>query len=623
MRRVTVMLAGIFVLVGIASGALGAGSKCSSAKEKAAGKKAACKLGVYSKAASKGTTVDGGKLAACTTKYSAAFSKAESRGDCIAPSGDAGAIESKVDAFVTDVNNTITTGGPSPSKCQASKIKAAGKKAGCILSVEAKGTSKGVAPDAGKIQTCKTKFSAASTKADSGSDCGAASGDTAAIETKVDMFTDDASGELTTATTTSTTTTSTTSTSTTSTSTTSTSTTTLPTTTTTTTSTTTLPTTTSSTTTTTHTTTTTTHTTTTTTTSTTTTTTHTTTTTTHTTTTTTTSTTLRLGFTVNPGTTSCGSAGLGVPPSAPTSGNVDSNTTCTTSLSTLGLGCLYFGGGAATVVAGGAIPDGSTSFLNLSGASTLVASSGTNSDNCTKGAGPGKHCVNNNTLPSCTSDVNCGGSAGSCALDANCNFGPPLPIVSPPPFGSLTTCVLNVVQSDASGTVTQGTGDSSISLPLSSRVYITGNTTSPCPKCLSGHCDPTWKTNTATTSPDTNAVCTAVGTKMTTNQCRPSLPGFQAPLPVSLNPLTTGTTFLTSATGMFCPQNNAGAFGQTMAQCITETGMVGGDLTDHLAHNSHLVSVFCIPSTGNAAVDGVADLPGPGAFSLNGNAQLQ
>jgi len=33
--------------------------------------------------------------------------------------------------------------------------------------------------------------------------------------------------------------------------------------------------------------------------------------------------------------------------------------------------------------------------------------------------------------------------------------------------------------------------------------------------------------------------------------------------------------------------------------------------------------VFCIPSTGNAAVDGVADLPGPGAIGLNGVVQLQ
>ncbi len=503
----------------------------------------------------------------------------------------------------------------------------------------------------------------------------------------------------------------------------------------------------------------------------------------------------QLKFTVSPGTTSCGSAGLTVPPSAPTSGNVDSNTACSTSLSTLGLGCLYFGGGNGTIVAGGAIPDGSTSILDLSpptngcasakikaaganaacalklesgeakkgveedetklggcgakmGASftkaetkppclttgdtgaiqakidafvndlatttateggaasscdagklkaagadaacrlklesgaakkgvpadpakvaacdaklgpaftkaelkppctatgdaatvqgkiiafvsdatgelappSLKGSAGTSSDNCTVGAGPATHCVNNNTLPACTTDANCGGANGACALDANCFFGPPLPIPSPAPFTALTTCVLNVVQTSATGTGNSATGSSTISLPLSSRVYITGNNASPCPKCLTGHCDPTWKTNTSTTSPDTNAVCTAVGSKMTTNQCRPSLPGFQAPLPVSLNPLTTGTTSETAASGLFCPnQNNAGAFGQASAQCVTETGAPAGSLLDNAPHNAHLVSVFCIPSTGAAAVDGVADLPGPGAFSLNGNAQL-
>ena len=351
------------------------------------------------------------------------------------------------------------------------------------------------------------------------------------------------------------------------------------------------------------------------------------TTTTTTTTTSTTTTTTRnftsLSFTTLVGTTSCGPAGLATPPPPPTSGELDSDTAGTTKLVDLGLGCLYFGGGAATVVAGGKIPDGATSFLNISGPGTLSGSTGTGPANCTVGAGPGRHCVNNNSLPSCTSDINCGGSAGSCALDANCFFGPPLPIVSPPPFGSLTTCVLNVVQTNAGGTFTQSTGDSTVSLPLSSRVYITGNTVSPCPKCLSGACDPSWKTNTNTTSPDTGAACTPVGAQLTTIQCRPSLPGFQAPLPVDLTPLTSGTASATAANGIFCPnQTDAGAFGQPSTQRIAETGLAAGNLGDGAPHNSHLGSVFCIPATGNAAVDGVADLPGPGAIGLNGTAQL-
>ena len=163
-----------------------------------------------------------------------------------------------------------------------------------------------------------------------------------------------------------------------------------------------------------------------------------------------------------------------------------------------------------------------------------------------------------------------------------------------------------------------------MSLPLSSRVYISGNTASPCPKCISGACDPTWKTNTGTTSPDTGAACTPTGAQLTTIDCRPSLPGFQAPLPVDLTPLTTGTASKTAANGLFCPmQNDAGAFGQPGTQCITETGLPAGDISDGAPHNSNLASVFCIPATGNAAVDGVADLPGPGAIGLNGAAQLQ
>ena len=38
-------------------------------------------------------------------------------------------------------------------------------------------------------------------------------------------------------------------------------------------------------------------------------------------------------------------------------------------------------------------------------------------------------------------------------------------------------------------------------------------------------------------------------------------------------------------------------------------------------HPSKLASVFCIPKTNNAAIDPAANLPGPGAFSITGNAQ--
>jgi hypothetical protein len=76
---------------------------------------------------------------------------------------------------------------------------------------------------------------------------------------------------------------------------------------------------------------------------------------------------------------------------------------------------------------------------------------------------------------------------------------------------------------------------------------------------------------------------------------------------------------LASSTG----QVDAGAFGQATTKCVAETGTPAGNLSDGQPHPAVLGSVFCIPATGNAAVDGVADLPGPGAIGLNGVAQLQ
>ena len=72
-----------------------------------------------------------------------------------------------------------------------------------------------------------------------------------------------------------------------------------------------------------------------------------------------------------------------------------------------------------------------------------------------------------------------------------------------------------------------------------------------------------------------------------------------------------------------CQQHNPGAFGFGTAQTITENGSPGGDLTDGAGHASTLVSIFCVPPTFNPSVDNTGDLPGPGAVSLPGTAQLQ
>ncbi len=321
----------------------------------------------------------------------------------------------------------------------------------------------------------------------------------------------------------------------------------------------------------------------------------------------------KLAFTTTPGTTSCGPPTLGTPPAPPLSGELDSDAACTTKLKNLGLGCLYVGGGNNTIVPPNRIPDASTSYFGISG-TNLVADAGTGPTTCTKGAGPGRHCIaSTNTGMVCTSDAECGGLAGSCALDANCFFGPPVPIPNPT-FQTLSTCVVNVIQTNAGGTFDAGSGDATVSMPLSSRVFLTANFTAPCPLCVAGTCN---------AGPRVNLACTAVGSLGTSFDCPPAAIGFQAPLPVTLAPLTTGAATMGVSNGLFCPEQiHAGAFGVTGARCVKETGSPAGSLIDGASHPAALGAAFCIAKTGAAAVDTVTDLPGPGAVGLKGTVQL-
>jgi hypothetical protein len=333
-----------------------------------------------------------------------------------------------------------------------------------------------------------------------------------------------------------------------------------------------------------------------------------------------------LKFTTVPGTTGCGGAGLIPAATAPLSGQLYSDTAHTTPIAGggLGLGCLYIGGGHAISVPPDQIPDGSSEILGVSGG-TLSANAGTGRADCTQGAAATKHCIGaDNFGSSCSGDANCKISLpDSCAVDAKCYFGPPLPI----PNGGLSTCVLNVIKTDASGTVNASTGDTSISLPLFSRTYLTANATSPCPKCDG--------TNHCVGGQNPGGMCSPVGTEPlgpTSLDCPPAAGFFLAQLNVDLTPLTSGAASKTASDGNFCASigqgtnptsGQAGAFGETTAKAIVENGLPGGDLTDNLGHNAHLASVFCIPMTGNLSIDIAADLPGPGSIGLNGTAQLQ
>src|SRR5439155_341042 len=240
---------------------------------------------------------------------------------------------------------------------------------------------------------------------------------------------------------------------------------------------------------------------------------------------------LSLKYTTAPGTSSCGGTSLSPGPTAPFSGEIDSDTACTAKIADLGSSCLYIGGGA-----NGAVPN--------------------------------------------------------------------------PAIASLASCNLNVVASDASGTGNPATGDATVDIPLQTRVYITANNGSPCPKCNCGTppCSGSGATG-CTFGPSKGGACSTSSTtgnpatSNTSQDCPPEVGGglFNGALAVELNPLTTGSASVTNISGTgsgnFCAgQVHAGAFGQRSTQCITETGMAAGDLTDGAPHAAREGVVFCIPA---------------------------
>src|SRR5215472_16764129 len=158
MKRVTVMFVGALAVCGLAASAHAA-NKCQGAKIKDAGKKASCLAGLYSKQAAAGGTIDPAKVAKCQAKVSAAYDKLESKPGCNT-TGDKGAIESKVDAFVDDLVSELAV-GTLPNACQGAKIKDAGKKAQCVTGLQAKVAAAGGTIDPAKLAKCQADVSAA------------------------------------------------------------------------------------------------------------------------------------------------------------------------------------------------------------------------------------------------------------------------------------------------------------------------------------------------------------------------------------------------------------------------------------------------------------------------------
>src|SRR5262245_45644047 len=150
--------AALVIVIALATSGTARADKCTGAKLKAVGKKEAGLLACESKVAAKNDTSG---LAACRSKviakFSTAFAKAGScPGDQTRCEDIADGCDSAIAAFLTDTF---------PSKCEASKRKAAGKLAARELGCYAKAAAKAIALDGACIAKAQGKFGAVVGKA--------------------------------------------------------------------------------------------------------------------------------------------------------------------------------------------------------------------------------------------------------------------------------------------------------------------------------------------------------------------------------------------------------------------------------------------------------------------------
>src|SRR5262245_29890084 len=101
--KLGVLALGAFAFVAAAGGTALAQNKCAGEKIKAAGKKVSCKADLEAKEEGLFIPIDPAKLAKCESRFSATFARNEANGGCTT-TGDAAAIEAKVDNFIVDLN---------------------------------------------------------------------------------------------------------------------------------------------------------------------------------------------------------------------------------------------------------------------------------------------------------------------------------------------------------------------------------------------------------------------------------------------------------------------------------------------------------------------------------------
>ena len=314
----------------------------------------------------------------------------------------------------------------------------------------------------------------------------------------------------------------------------------------------------------------------------------------------------RVPFKTTQGSLSCGSPTLSPGASPPFSGHATN--AAGQDLTDLGTGCLYTGTLPPAI-----IPDGGTSILDVVGTSgsalTLGGSPGDGPKDCTLGAGPGQHCSNGKPgtdgFGNCLTDADCGHAVGACNLDANCYFGPPVPV----PNGGLSACAITTFLTPLCGTADLSSKQSMLSTALSARLYLTSDPAFPCARCVDGACSG---------GKNIGKPCTGVGSKQTTIDCPPEDKQFIGTVTVVLPIITTGTSGLTADDmGQFCPdQTSPGAFGNAGARQVIEMGVPLGGSGDLQAQT--LAATFCVAATGNAILDGLGHFPAVGALSAPG-----
>jgi len=275
------------------------------------------------------------------------------------------------------------------------------------------------------------------------------------------------------------------------------------------------------------------------------------------------------------------------------------------------------------------------------------------------------------------------GSNRNCT-NTGCLFGAPLAVPNPSSIPT-SVCVTNTASQPLTGTAVCDTGETQAVLPLTSTIFLTGDSLGgvtgiqPCPLCSNSMCiggpndgdtcvagttainesyptshdcppDPmasigslpvafslttgtvTWSGTVATN--DTNSTA-STQTRVFSGFCRDvALPGGTGSFDVSADPggqfqqcwengMAKGATCSEALNGAeSCEQRNPGAFGpngnniRTIQTIGNAMSILGGPAF------GTLVSVFSIPPTFDATIDGAGDLPGPGAVAIPGTASL-